>query len=684
MFLGRHHSSSSLAFALLFAGLLPPSAVIAATQGSGISVLTYGADPTGSTDSTAALQAAADAADAANTTLYVPDGLYRISSPIEIQSSVQLDASATVRATKPMPAVFRVGSSAVVAQTSFRGGIIDAANQAQDGIFFRQYAHIRVADVLVKNASANGFHFGDPSFAANSYEAVASGLSTVRDNGLFLTAGSTGLYIESTAVDGSYSQSVFAGSDYGVRVFTGGNFFTDVHVWSPVSAGWMTVGFDDNGTGNFWKGCEADTVQTYGMRVHWYNTSIVGCRFYNNKGIGQDSVPTAIYFDHSSPGAAIFGTLFFGGDVTHRFAADMVGPTSGLTVQGNQSINVVKALTIGSTVPSSMTVRGSLSSIGTESAGSYYAVAAPATSAQNTTTSLSLGTNWYDSGKGTANSYAWSLSPSQSATGTPSTADLFLFTKGTLPSGVNPRFFLGATSATSSVPQRPSTQQVFQASYYSNSAASFDSWGIQDVLSSGSTPTSTLALTHWGGGAAATVSVPALSIGSDTLSSLPRLTWTPFGTCSMANLNCQESSLWNPSRGIIITQWTFTLGTAAAGCSQYPILALQQGSTVLATVQVTSGNTNFVGGHSLAIRASSSGGSLAIVVSKAASGCTTYPSASRLRSNTPCNRFGLVGQVRNEKARSLRIRVSALFASPRQLLSCWSERCCPNRSLNHR
>lgn len=185
MFLGRHHSSSSLAFALLFAGLLPPSAVIAATQGSGISVLTYGADPTGSTDSTAALQAAADAADAANTTLYVPDGLYRISSPIEIQSSVQLDASATVRATKPMPAVFRVGSSAVVAQTSFRGGIIDAANQAQDGIFFRQYAHIRVADVLVKNASANGFHFGDPSFAANSYEAVASGLSTVRDNGLF-------------------------------------------------------------------------------------------------------------------------------------------------------------------------------------------------------------------------------------------------------------------------------------------------------------------------------------------------------------------------------------------------------------------------------------------------------------------------------------------------------------------
>jgi hypothetical protein len=610
---------ANAALATCFVAALPAAA---STTDGGISVLSYGADPTGRADSTSAFQLAANAAASAQATLRIPGGTYKVSQTIEIATSVSMDATSIVRATASMPAVLRIGSRGYVKDALFAGGKIDANNLAQDGIIFRQYQHLRVENTLVSNALVNGFHFGDSSLSSISYEAITNGLYTKRDSGI-LQAGSTGLFVDSNANDGNYAQSVFVGSDIGVKVLTGGNFFTDVHVWSTPSAGWMTVGFDDYATGNFWKGCEADSVKDIGLRARKYNTSIQGCRFYNNNTYSQDNVAVGIRFDSSAPGASILGSVFFGFDGSHRLAADIVGATSGLTATGNQSVNVVQMLNASTSVNGQLKVNGTLSASSYMYGRSFTAVPGTASSSTNATTALSLGASWYNSARGSSNSYSWNMSPSQSATGTPKTADLFLYTNGTLPSGVNPRFILGAGAATSAKPQVSSTQQVFQSSYFSGGASNYDSWGIQNVLGSGTAPSSTLAFTHWGSGGADAVSVPALILHGDIMNSAPRLTWSPYGNCPMTTLNCKESSNWKPSKGVTITQWTFSLTTAPRGCSYYPLLSLMKGNTVLVSVKLSSGVLDYSAGANLNFPVASSDGPVTIVVKAAGTGCST-------------------------------------------------------------
>ena len=614
-------ASKLLRLSCVLAGMILPTIAFAQTAGNSVSVLSYGADASGSQDSTAAIQSAASAATSAHATLVFPGGTYRVSSPIEVGSSMQMDASTVVKASASMTAVFRVGSNASVNDATFSGGKIEANNQAQEGIFFRQYQHIKVNDMLVSNALVNGFHFGDASLAPqSSYEAVANGIHTKRDMGP-MQPGSAGLFIDSNATDGNFSQSVFVGSDIGIKVLTGGNFFTDVHVWAAPSSGWMTVGFDDYGNGNFWKGCEADTVQNYGLRARKYNTEVFGCRFYNNTMYGQDGVPVGIYFDQAAPAATVQGTNFFGGDASHRFASDMAGANSGVSTSGNQTINVVTTANYTSSVSGQMTVNGTVTSNSYVYGQSFGALAAAASASQNTTTNLSLGAGWYNSSNGSSNTYSWNLGPSQATSGTPTTADLFLYTKGTLPTGVNPRLILGAGAANATTPQVASTQQVFQASYLNNGSAAYDSWGVQSTLGSGSTPTSTLTFTHWGASGAATVSVPALTLHGEAMSAAPRMTWTPYGQCPTNTLNCRESSLWTPSKGIIVTQWGFSLNTASGNCSTYPVVSLMQGTSVLVSMRLSSGVVSY-STSSLSLPVNSSNGALSITVSTAGTGCS--------------------------------------------------------------
>lgn len=615
-------SSTLFNLTCVFAALIAPSLVAAQTSGNSVSVLSYGADSSGSQDSTSQIQQAATAAASAHATLVFPGGTYKVSSPIEVASSMQLDPAAIIKASANMTAVFRVGSNASVNDATFSGGRIDANNLAQEGIIFRQYQHIKVNDMLVANALVNGFHFGDSSLAPqSSYEAIVNGIHTKRESGA-LQSGSAGLFIDSNATDNNVAQSTFVGSDIGVKVMTGGNFFTDIHVWAAPSSGRMTVGFDDYGNGNFWKGCEADTVQIYGLHAHQYNTEISGCRFYNNSLSGQDNVAIGVYFDQSSPGATVQGSIFFGSDASHRLAIDIAGATSTVSTNGNQSTNVVTIATLNSSVNGQMVVNGTVTSSSYVYGQSFGALAALASSSQNTTTNLSLGAGWYNSSSGTASSYSWNLGPSQSTAGTPTTADLFLYTKGTLPSGVNPRLILGANAASTSIPQVASTQQVFQASYMNNGSTAYDSWGVQSAVGTGSTPNSTLTFTHWGAGGSASVSVPALTLHGDAMNAAPRMTWTPYGECPTNTANCRESSLWTPSKGIIVTQWGFSLMTNSSTCSTYPVVSLMQGSTVLVSIRLSSGVSSY-SSSTLSLPASSSNGALSISITTAGVGCGT-------------------------------------------------------------
>lgn len=331
----------ALSCLVLLAGLLP-------AQSSGnrgpVNVTSYGAAGDGVSDDTAAIQSALNAAAAGQNATYFPCGVYAVTQTLEVSSPVQMDDCATIRALLPMGAVINIGSAAPVADGSFRGGIVDANNLAQDGLFLRAYAGFRIVDTEVLNAQANGFHLADPSLQGPSAEATLEAVHTRRTAGT-LNAGSAGLLIEANAIATKVARSVFVGSDIGIKTLSGGNIFTDIHVWSPSSAGPMTVGFDDYGSGNLWKGCEPDTAQVYGLHAHQSNTIIEGCRFYNGPFGGKNGVAIGVLFDLPQPNATLSGNLFIGQDSSHQFAQDVAVETaSAVAVSGNHVVNVAHHL----------------------------------------------------------------------------------------------------------------------------------------------------------------------------------------------------------------------------------------------------------------------------------------------------------------------------------------------------
>lgn len=304
-----------------------------------LDVLANGAAGNGVTDDTAAIQNTLNAAAAQGNSTYFPCGVYIVTKPLEVSSPVRLDDCATIQAGAAMNAVVEIGPAGFVKDGWFRGGVIDAHDLANDGLFLRQYAHLSVVDTEVLNALVNGFHLGDPAAPSASYEAILTNVHTRRTTGV-ARPGSTGLLVDN-ATDSNVTTSGFTGSETGVRAMSGGNFFTDIHVASTPNTGWMVVGFDDYGSGNFWKGCEADTVQQTGMHAHRFNTMIEGCRFLNNSAYGLDNTMAGIVFDQSSPYATTISNVFMGQDSTHRIAQDIrVSNASSMRLFGNQDVNV--------------------------------------------------------------------------------------------------------------------------------------------------------------------------------------------------------------------------------------------------------------------------------------------------------------------------------------------------------
>ena len=305
-------------------------------------VADFGATGDGATDDTAAIQNALNSAGAARNATFFPCGVYLVTQPLQASGPVQLDDCATLRATAPMSAVIEIGQAGTVEDGTFRGGVIDANDLAQDGIVLQGFDGSRISDTEVLNAPANGFHL------TSGRQATLARVHTRRTAGT-LRAGSTGLLIEAEASGINVTASIFVGSDTGIRTLSGGNFFTDIHVWSPPSAGTMSIGFDDYGSGNVWKGCEPDTAQLYGMRVRQTMTVVEGCRFYNGVYGGQDGVAIGLYFDSPQPNATVSANIFFGQDPSHRLLQDIhVSAPAALKLFGNQFNNVVQHIAAAS------------------------------------------------------------------------------------------------------------------------------------------------------------------------------------------------------------------------------------------------------------------------------------------------------------------------------------------------
>ena len=81
---------------------------------------------------------------------------------------------------------------------------------------------------------------------------------------------------------------------------------------------------------------------------------------------------------------------------------------------------------------------------------------------------------------------------------------------------IDATLFLAAIGTATSSANDNSNSLVFDASYWTGSAASTDSWTVDVALGSGSNPSSTLTFSHSGSSGTAVVSLPALTCGAAT------------------------------------------------------------------------------------------------------------------------------------------------------------------------
>ena len=604
-----------------------------------VNVRDYGAAGNGSADDTAKIQSALTAAATAGQVAYFPYGSYLISAPLVVTGSVRCAEGTIIRATASMSAGVQIGSSSVVVTDGFmKGCTVDANNFATDGIFTRQAKHFEFDGTEVLNIVTNGFHNGDPSLASTfvSYEILMDHVHVRRLAGA-IVSGSAGIFIDN-ATDGQVNNSVLVGTDIGLVTKTGGNFFTNIHVWAA-TGGNMTVGFDDYALGNSYKGCEADTTLTYGYHMRANNFMILGGRVYNNSSQGQDNMMIGIQIDTASAYGTIQGVLFQGADSSHRIAVDVVSNGTGnLVVLGNQDVNVVTANTPG------LNVQGQISN--TSGGASFTGLTQmfpgiPATATANQASTFRMNGYWwctsatYCATPNTQQTYAWNINTGQNSSGNLTQPQLYFYMTGTVPYGVTGSLYYGANGATfanngGTSAGNSSLNHCYQSSYWPASTntggAAYDTWCLQNKIGSGTSPLSQFSISH-NGSSSYQVNLPVLAIGSDTtyaMSASPRLTWSTYGSCSPQYVPCNESAMWTPSQPIKLLQWTLNLQTAPSGCTTYPVISIRQGSTAIASITLSSGTADYTFAGTLPIAIPIASGALRVAVTTAGAGCSAY------------------------------------------------------------
>lgn len=277
--------------------------------------------------------------------MVIAAGSWNVSAPIEINSSVTMAADTKIKATQTMSAVFQVGSNASANDITLSGGIIEC-NNLTDGIWLRQYQRTLLTGITVRNSLRYGFRIGDPTRAGGS-DAIGKSLYTIRDNTIQFQPDSISLFIDTNALNSNFNEAHFVGTDIGVRVKSGGNFFSGIHAWAHPDTGMMTIAFDDQGNGNFWSSDIADSG-LLGLSALKYNTMVSLGRFLNNS-IYSDPDAIGIQFEIAQPYATVSTCVFQGSGPDHTMATDVAGatpvaePSKVLRWLGNVTVDVMNS-----------------------------------------------------------------------------------------------------------------------------------------------------------------------------------------------------------------------------------------------------------------------------------------------------------------------------------------------------
>lgn len=219
-------------------------------------------------------------------------------------------------------AIFRTIDSFVRTVAFTGGGVVDCADLADIGIHLYRFAHVRVQDLRIDSALVYGIKVGDAA-TVRSAEAVIRGVHIFRLSGTIPASNNYGIYCENSG-DHSFSQIIVQSYRVGVKMTSGTSSLDDVHCWHDPTLGSFDRAFEDDGNGNVYTNCHADTPENYGWYLSGFNTRIDNCTvsIHPTNGI-NDNVLVGVQFTQASPFATVTNTAFFGGSVTKRIATDI-------------------------------------------------------------------------------------------------------------------------------------------------------------------------------------------------------------------------------------------------------------------------------------------------------------------------------------------------------------------------
>ena len=230
-------------------------------DGAVVNVLDYGADPTGSADSTTAIQNAINAA--VQKTVYLPSGTYKISAPIQIKGSVVGDGLSTV--IQPLTDDFAafVNNSTSVAKFNLKGFYINygvatggsaSSNSNSAGFYFTSSTNypyeFSIEDIWI-SCAYYGYRDASSSYmftlsnvrvdlSVNAFWLGTNGKTTVAINNCYAN-GFTGYGFYFFGINGLNFQS--GGIDGGNNTVSGASLMTFATCWGVVLE---SVGYEVN------------------------------------------------------------------------------------------------------------------------------------------------------------------------------------------------------------------------------------------------------------------------------------------------------------------------------------------------------------------------------------------------------------------------------------------------------
>lgn len=274
-------------------------------------------------------------------TLELGDGVYEISKPLRLPTSVSLTMTPTtvLRASSGFNGdavlIKGGGKESRFLETSgwIRGGVIDGALKPLTGIRVENVKRVEIADLVVANAIYKGIHLLPGGYEKNITRVRCDVSLEAR-----YAPGSIGIHYE-----GGDSKVILAhviGYETGVRSDDSSNWFTLIHVWNyDVVQGPMLYCFYCNGTNNTFNQCYADSPTVAGFCVTKPSQSFVQCRVFYSRW-AKDGSGSGFLITPQGKGGNYIGNVLFA-DKNHRLAKAFDGELEGACILGTTTLGGV-------------------------------------------------------------------------------------------------------------------------------------------------------------------------------------------------------------------------------------------------------------------------------------------------------------------------------------------------------